>query len=160
MDQDGQVVLSVFLAIEERDQEALLALLHEDVELHDPESLPYGGVLRGKDELRERLESRPEETWLGTWGPLQPTPAERRMSPRIVSSNDGEVVVAYHVRAISRTGERMDCPTVALYEVRDGKFARARMFHYDTAALAGFLERANPTPGRNVIAGGSDHADD
>ena len=156
MDQDRQVVLRVFLAIEERDPEALLALLHDDVELHDPESLPYGGVLRGKDALRERLESRPEGTWLGTWGPLQPTPAERRMDPRVVSSNDGVVVVAYHVRAISGTGERMDCPTVGVYEVRDGKFVRARMFHYDTAALVSFLERANPT----ALAGGPNHADD
>jgi hypothetical protein len=31
---------------------------------------------------------------------------------------------------------------VGIYEVRDGKFARAQMFHYDTAALVDFLERA------------------
>jgi hypothetical protein len=31
-------------------------------------------------------------------------------------------------------------PQLGLYEVRDGKFAQ--MFHYDTAALLEFLERA------------------
>lgn len=142
MDENVAVVLGIFRAVEERDREALLALYHDEIEFHDAESLPYGGVFRGKRQARERLESRTEETWLGTWGPLQPSPAERRMDPRIVSSNDGEVVVAYHLRAVSATGERIDHPVVALYQVRDGKFARAQMFHFDTLALAGFLDRA------------------
>ena len=33
-------------------------------------------------------------------------------------------------------------PVLGLYEVRDGRFARAEMFHFDTAAIVGFLERA------------------
>ena len=31
---------------------------------------------------------------------------------------------------------------LAIYRVRDGKFARAQMFHYDTAAILAFLARA------------------
>ena len=53
MDEDVEVVLAVLRAVEERDREALLALLHEDVEFHDAGSLPYGGVARGKAEARE-----------------------------------------------------------------------------------------------------------
>ena len=34
-------------------------------------------------------------------------------------------------------------PVLGLYEVRDGRFARAEMFHFDTAAVVGFLERAS-----------------
>ena len=139
MDEDVEVVLAVLRAVEERDREALLALLHEDVEFHDAGSLPYGGVARGKAEARE---SRLDETWIGTWGPLQPTPAERRMEPRVVASNHGEVVVEYRHRAVSPAGERIDFPVLALYEVRDGKLTRAQMFHFDTAALTGFLDRA------------------
>ena len=41
-----------------------------------------------------------------------------------------------------RNGERLDAPVLGLYEVRDGRFARAEMFHFDTAAIVGFLERA------------------
>jgi uncharacterized protein len=140
MDADVEVVMAVLRAVEERDREALLALLHEDVEFHDAGSLPYGGVVRDKDEARK--ESPSHETWIGTWGPLQPTPAERRMDPRVVASKSGEVVVEYRHRAASPAGERIDYPVLALYEVRDGKLARARMFHYDTAALASFLDRA------------------
>ena len=60
----------------------------------------------------------------------------------MVASNGGEVVVEYRHRAASPVGERIDLPVLALYEVRDGKLARAQMFHYDTAALTGFLSRA------------------
>jgi ketosteroid isomerase-like protein len=147
MDPSSAIVLDVFRAVEERDRDALLALYHDDVEFLEAESLPYGGAFRGKEQFREQLESRPEATWLGTWGPLQPTPAERRMDPRVVASNDGEVTVAYRQRALSTSGERLDAPVLGLYEVRDGKFARAQMFHFDTAAIVAFLRRAGSAGG-------------
>ena len=130
-----KVVLEVFRAVEQRDREALLALYHDDVESFDADSLPYGGTLRGK-------EAALGSGWLATWGPLQPTPAERRMHERVVANIGGEVVVEYRHRAVSPAGERIDFPVLGLYEVRDGKLARAQMFHYDTAALVAFLARA------------------
>jgi uncharacterized protein len=143
MRSNAEVVLAVFRAIEERDREALFALYHDEVELHDAPSLPYGyeGV-SGKEAVREQLETAPETSWLGTWGPLQPTEAERRMNPRIVATDGDEVVVQYVTRAMAPHGERFESPVVAIYGVRDGKFARAQMFHYDTAAILAFLERA------------------
>jgi ketosteroid isomerase-like protein len=150
MDPSSAIVLTVFQAIEERDPDSLFALCHEDVELLEAESLPYGGTLRGKERLREQLESSPEATWLGTWGPLQPTSAERRMDPRVVASHDGEVAVAYRQRAVSASGERLDAPVLGLYEVRDNRFARAQMFHFDTAAIVAFLRRAGSAAGQPV----------
>ena len=64
------------------------------------------------------------------------------MDARVVSAAGDEVVVLYRQRAVSPRGERFDSPVLGLYEVRDGKFARAQMFHYDTAATIDFLERA------------------
>lgn len=142
MDSAAEVVLGVFSAIEERDQEKLFALYHDDVEFYEAGSLPYGGTTRGKAAVWEQLATAPETTWLGTWGPLQPTEAERRMDPRVVASSGEEVVILYTQRAISSSGERFEAPVTGLYEVRDGKFARAQMFHYDTAAVLAFLERA------------------
>jgi ketosteroid isomerase-like protein len=143
MPSNEEIVLSVFRAIEERDREALFDLYHDDVELHDARSLPYGyeGV-SGKEAMREQLERTPEKSWLGTWGPLQPTEAERRMDPRVVATRGNEVVIEYTTRAVAPDGERFESPVLGLYEVRDGKFARAQMFHYDTAAILAFLERA------------------
>lgn len=142
MDSPVEVVLGVLRAIEERDREELFALYHDDVELREARSLPYGGTMRGKGAIWEQLAIAPETTWLGTWDPLQPTEAERRMDPRVVASSGQEVVILYTQRAISVSGERFEAPVTGLYEVRDGKFARAQMFHYDTAAVLAFLERA------------------
>jgi ketosteroid isomerase-like protein len=136
------VVLDAFRAVEERDREGLFALYHPQVEFVEAPSLPYGGTFRGREEIRNRLERAPGETWLGTWGPLQPTGAERRMDPRPIAANENEVVVLYHQRALAPDGEHFDAPVLGLYQVRDGKFARAQMFHFDTAAVVDFLARA------------------
>jgi uncharacterized protein len=139
---DVEVALGVIRAVEERDGERLMDLYHDDVTLHDAASLPYGGVADGKPSLLEQMERAPEKTWLGTWGPLQPTEAERRMDPRVIAEADGEVVVLYQQRAVAPNGERFESPVLGIFQVRDGKLARAQMFHYDTAAINAFLQRA------------------
>ena len=142
MQSNAEVALAVVHAVEERDPEALFDLYHDDVELHDALSLPYAYTARGKEQMRKQLETAPETTWLGTWGPLQPTEAQRRMDPRVVATDGDEVVVQYTTRALAPDGERFESPVLGRYEVRDGKLARAQMFHYDTAAIVAFLERA------------------
>jgi ketosteroid isomerase-like protein len=119
-----EIVLATIRAVEQRDVDALAELCHDDVEFFDAPSLPYGGQRRGKDELRADVQAAPN-SWFGTWGPLQPTPAERRMDARVVAAHDDEVAVLYRQRALSPAGERLDAPVFALYQVRDGKFARA-----------------------------------
>ena len=142
MGSNAKVVRATFRAVEQRNRERLFELYHDDVEFHDASSLPYGGASRGKAAIRAQLEVAPEATWLGTWGPLQPTEAERRMDPQVLGDEGEQVVVLYTQRALSPGGERFEAPVMGLYEVRDGKFARAQMFHYDTAALLAFLHRA------------------
>lgn len=143
MSSNAEVVLRTIQAVQDRDREALFSLYHEDVEFHEAESLPYGGVSRGRAALQAQLAAHPESTWLGTWGALQPTEAERDLSPRVIGENGNEVTVLYTMRAVSPSGERFERPVIALYEVRDGKFARAQMFHFDTAGILGFLKRAS-----------------
>jgi ketosteroid isomerase-like protein len=64
------------------------------------------------------------------------------MDPRVVATAGEEVIVAYTHRALSPDGERFESPVLGLYEVRDGKLVRAQMFHYDTAGILAFLQRA------------------
>ena len=142
MSSNVDVVLQTIQAVEQRDAQALFALYHPQVEMRDAPSLPYGGTRSGLNDIREDIEHNPERTWLGTWGPLQPTEAERRMDPRVVAANDREVVVLYRQRALDPAGERFDAPVLGLYEVHEGKFARAQMFHFDTAAVVKFLTKA------------------
>jgi ketosteroid isomerase-like protein len=142
MGRDADVVLGVIKAVQERDGEKLFELYHDDVELVEARSLPYGGTVKGVPSLKEQLERAPEDTWLGTWGPVQPTEEERRFDPRVLSEKDGEVVVLYWMRGEAPDGERFESPVIGLYEVRDGKFARAQMFHFDTQAINEFIAHA------------------
>jgi ketosteroid isomerase-like protein len=130
------IVLEAFCAVEQRDEEHLLELYHPEVEFRWPPSLPFGGSSRGG--ARER--SGP--SWSDVWDPLQPTDAERRMDPRVVAATEQEVVVLWRQRGLSPSGERFDGEALGLYEVRDGKFARAQMFYFDAVAVQRFLASA------------------
>lgn len=130
------IVLEAFRAVEQRDEHRLLELYHHEVEFHWTPSLPFGGSTAGG------IEDRPGPSWSEVWEPLQPTKAERRMDPRVVAATEKEVVVHWHQRAVSRGGERFDGEALGLYEVRDGKFARAQMFYFDAIAVQRFLAAA------------------
>ncbi len=134
-----EVMLEIFSAIERRDPQRpdprrALELLQADVEFHWPPSLPYGGTSRGLN-----LQGH---TWGETWNPLQPTEAERRLDPRVVAASEEEVVVLWRQRGVSPAGDRIDTPVLGLYQLREGKLARAQMFYFDTAAVVSFLAKA------------------
>lgn len=143
MDENANVVLDAIDAVARRDAERLFELYADDVEFHEAPSLPYGGTVRGKARLRAQLAATPQQTWIGTWAALQPSPSDRRMDPRIVAFHGNEVVALFRQRAVSRRGERFDWPVLALYQVRDRKLRRAQMFHFDTVAVRAFLARAD-----------------
>jgi transcriptional regulator with XRE-family HTH domain len=135
------IALAAIGAVEQRDGQKLLDLYHDEIEFQDAPSLPYGGVVTGKAAVSEHMYS--PAGWAATWLPLQPTAAERSMSPRIVASAGEDVVIEYRQRALAPNGERFDSPVIGMYKVRDGRLIRARMFHFDTAAMVAFLRRAN-----------------
>lgn len=129
-----QIIREIFSAIERRDLQRLVQLCDPDVEFHWPPVLPYGGTSRG-------LKTDPP-SWGHTWIPLQPTDVERKMDPRVVAASDDEVVVLWRQRGMTPGGDRLDSPVLALYEIRDGKLARAQMFYFDPMAVVAFLASA------------------
>ncbi len=140
-----EVMRKIFEMIEQRDTAKGLIgriaamtraaqYVHFDVEFHWPPALPYGGVSRGLKPTGR--------TWGGTWDPLQPTEAERRMDHRVVAASEGEVVVLWRQRGVSPAGDRIDTPVLGLYGIQAGKLARAQMFYFDTAAVLSFLAKA------------------
>jgi ketosteroid isomerase-like protein len=136
--QNARVMLEVFRAVKRRDVQRFAQLVHPEFEIHWPPSLPYGASYR--DLEADARQGRP--TWSQTWDPLQPTVVERRMDPRVVAAGDEEVVVLWHQRGRNPAGERLDTPVLGLYQLRDGRLARAQMFYFDTVAVAGFLTAA------------------
>ena len=135
-----EIVLEAFRAVEQRDDQRLLDLYHPEIEFHWPASLPFGGSTRQGADL-------PRPSWSEVWEPLQPTKSERRMDPRVVAATGNEVAVHWHQRAISPSGERFDGEVLGVYEVRDGKLARAQMFYFDAIAVQRFLAAAEAEPG-------------
>jgi uncharacterized protein len=129
----AEAVLAVFAAVENRDEEALARACQPDVEFYWPPSLPYGGT-RGL--------ARPGKGWAAYWDSLQPTAAQRRLSPRVVAATGQDVVVSWRQRGLTRAGESIDTPVVGLYRIRDGKLARAQMFYFDPVAVTAFLAKA------------------
>ena len=59
-----------------------------------------------------------------------------------MAADDHQVVILYHQRGISPSGELFDGEVIGLYELRDFKLARAQMFYFDEAAVSRFLKRA------------------
>jgi ketosteroid isomerase-like protein len=131
------IVLEAFRAVEQRDEQRLRELCHPEVTFHWPPSLPFGTSRAG---LRDG--------WSEVWDRVQPTDAQRRMDPRVVAATDREVVVLWRQRGLGRHGSSYDGEVLGLYEVRDGKFARAQMFYFDAIAVARFLavSGADPDP--------------
>jgi ketosteroid isomerase-like protein len=113
------VVLQVFRSVEERNPRLAAEVYHDDLEFHWPRPLPYAGSSYG---LKASLERRPG--WAETWNPFQ-SEAERGLGARVVASSEDEVVVLWHQRGRDRAGRWLATPVLGLYQVRDGKLARA-----------------------------------
>lgn len=132
VDTSVAVVERAFVAVMARDHAAQEEIFHPDLDLLWPPSLSSSS---------RTGERRP--TWEETWDPLQPTAAERDMSPRVVAANeDGEVVVLWRQRGVRDDGARIECPVLGLYRVEDGRLVRGQMFYFDTVAVLDFLRGA------------------
>jgi ketosteroid isomerase-like protein len=95
-----------------------------DVEVREPESLPYGGVWRGRDGV-ERLIARLREVY-----------DEASFDDRQVFDCGDTVFVLLRSRIRSRaTGRRMTNSVLQRLELRDGRIAAMEIFHWDPMAI-------------------------
>jgi ketosteroid isomerase-like protein len=131
-----EIALAAVKAVEDRDLDTLDQLYHPDVRFEWPPGLPYSGRFQGAsvDEMTQRFAA--------VWEPLQPTDDEKRMDATVVASSGNTVVVEYTWRSVDQRGHRFETSTLARYEVRDGRFAGARMYYSDHAGLLAFLRDA------------------
>jgi ketosteroid isomerase-like protein len=114
------VIERFYAAIGAWDEDGLRAVLHEDAELHQPPTLPYGGVYRGPDAMME--------LWKNVILPMADA-TDFFLDAMVVDGEHGMVVA----------GSKMnDKPVLACeqYTVRDGRIARIRMFWFDPTPVA------------------------
>jgi ketosteroid isomerase-like protein len=133
-----ETVRRLFRAVEERDLAGVLDAYDPEVVIREADSLPYGGEHRGLTGARRHAHG-----YLRAWNFLQ-SPKEKRLDATFVDAGD-RVVALFRHRAHSADGKKVDLPVVGVYEVRGGRVVEARMFHFDTAEISRFLERASYT---------------
>jgi uncharacterized protein len=112
-----------------------VAMYDPDVVIHEAPSLPYGGDYSGDDAV-----ARHAQGFNGAWDGLQSND-DRKLEPQFLADGD-HVIVLWRQRGISADGEAFDMPVVSVYQMKDGRVADSRMFHFDTTAVVRFLERA------------------
>jgi uncharacterized protein len=140
-------VRHIMRAVSERDLDGILAHYAPDIEIHEAPSLPYGGVYRGHPGAIDHGTG-----YLAAWDPWQ-APAERDLEPQVFGA-ESRVVALWRQKA-TRGDRRLDLPAVSVFEFRDDKVVRLRMFHFDTAAIARFLHGGAPAGPAGTEGSGS-----
>ena len=116
------VVRGVYEAFGRGDVAAVLGAMADDVEWHEAEGMPYGGVYRGGQAVAENV-----------FGPITRDIPNFAVSPEeLIGSGDTVAVVVRYTGTGQATGKQLDLPVVHVWDVRDGKIACFRQF-IDTA---------------------------
>jgi len=118
------------------DLDGLLGRLHPDVEVHEAASLPYGGIIRGREAFRDEL--------IMTIMGLATLAID---TVRIGQLDDGRLIVEMDLAFTSRaTGETLQMPVVEIYTIVDGLVGRIDVYYKDTKRLVEFLGTGGRSP--------------
>jgi ketosteroid isomerase-like protein len=99
-------------------------LLSEDLVIHEPESLPYGGEWRGRDALR-RLYAEVMTYW-----------ADPSVELRTIVGDEEWAVALLDFTMTSRTtGQRFTTPVAEASRAVGGKIVEMQIYYFDTASL-------------------------
>jgi ketosteroid isomerase-like protein len=113
------------------DLDAVMADMHPDIEWHQAQGLPHGGVYHGLREVRRAIFDPLDEEW---WDEFTATPDE-------FLDAGGDVVVLGRYRGVAKgTGKRLDVPFVHVWTVEGELAVRFRQF-LDTAGWVEALAR-------------------
>ena len=112
------VVRGVYEALGRGDVAAVLGAMADDVEWHEAEGMPYGGVYRGGQAVAENV-----------FGPIIRDVSNFAVSPEeLIGSGDTVAAVVRYTGTGQATGKQLDLPVVHVWDVRDGKIACFRQF--------------------------------
>ena len=116
-----------YLAEGDRDG-AYANVIAEDCELHEADVLPYGGVYRGREVMKQTLAA----VMAGF------DEFECRISNYLAGGD--EVVVHLHLSGVGRESRKpFSIPAMELWRIREGRVVELRPFLFDAAALADVL---------------------
>jgi ketosteroid isomerase-like protein len=125
-EQSVDVVRGVYEAFGRGDVPAVLGAMADDIEWHEAEGMPYGGVYHGGEAVAQNV-----------FGPITQDIPDFAVKPEeFIASGDAVAAVVRYTGTGKATGKQLDLPVVHVWDLRNGKIAQFRQF-IDTAK---FLE--------------------
>jgi uncharacterized protein len=125
-EQSLDVVKGVYEAFGRGDVPAVLGAMADDIEWHEAEGMPYGGVYNGGEAVAKNV-----------LGPITQDIPDFAVKPEeFIASGDAVAAVVRYTGTGKATGKQLNLPVVHVFDVRNGKIAQFRQF-IDTAK---FLE--------------------
>jgi ketosteroid isomerase-like protein len=116
-------VLRSYEAFARGDLDGVVADMDPEIEWHQAQGLPHGGVYRGLDEVRRAIFDPLDEEW---WDDFRAEPEQ------LLDAGDSVVVHGRYTGRAKETGNSLDVPFAHVWSFRDGKAVLFRQF-LDTA---------------------------
>lgn len=135
-EQSVEVVKRAYAAFAEGDVPAVLGAFADDIEWHEAEGMPYGGVYRGGEAVAQNV-----------FGPISQDVEGFAVTPEeYMASGDTVAVVVSYTGTGKATGKPLDLPVVHVWDIQDGKAVRFRNFA-DTVKFADVVPAADSVAG-------------
>jgi uncharacterized protein len=111
------VVKDTYDAFARGDVPGVLGAMSDDIEWHEAEGMPNGGIHRGPDAVAQNV-----------FGPLVADISDMVTPLELIGSGDTVAVVARYTGTGKSTGKALNLEVVHVWDVRDGKIVRFRQF--------------------------------
>jgi ketosteroid isomerase-like protein len=126
----ADIVRRSYVAFERGDMDAVMADMHPDIEWHQAQGLPHGGLYRGLDEVRRNIFDPLDEEW---WDEFTAVPDE------FLEAGDQVVVIGRYRGTAKETGKQLDVPFVHIWSMSGDQAIRFRQY-LDTAGWVAALQ--------------------
>jgi uncharacterized protein len=99
-------------------------LVADDLVMHVPEGIPYGGVYHGW------------QGYLNIFAAMGKFWSELKVGPSSFATYDNKVAVISHLNGrIARSNKEVSMPLAEVWEIRDGRICAITAFYFDTKLL-------------------------
>ena len=117
-EQNIELVRGLYEAFGRGDVPGVLGAMTDDMEWHEAEGMPYGGVYHGGEEIAQNV-----------FGPIVEDIQDFAVTPEeFIASGSNVAVVARYTGTAKASGNTLNLPAVHVWDVRDEKVSRFRQF--------------------------------
>jgi uncharacterized protein len=124
------IVRRSYVAFERGDMDAVMADMHPEIEWHQAQGLPHGGLYRGLEEVRRNIFDPLDDEW---WDEFTAVPDE------FLEAGDQVVVIGRYRGTAKETGKQLDVPFVHIWSMSGDQAIRFRQY-LDTAGWVAALQ--------------------